>query len=134
MQLTQFSDYSLRVLLYLTSQRERWVPVPEISRAYGVSQNHLAKVVQGLLDQGYVESLRGRAGGLKLALSERRLRFLEDGMARKFVEEAAHCAFGGPRLAAPGRQTRFQMLAAGSPQAVAPPRCNNKTPLGRRRT
>ena len=58
------------------------------------------------------------AGGLKVALSEGRLRFLEDGMARKFVEEAAHCAhcaFGGPRLAAPGRQTRFQMLAAGSP-------------------
>lgn len=67
MQLTQFSDYSLRVLLYLTAQPERWVPVPEISRAYGVSQNHLAKVVQGLLDHGYVESSRGRAGGLKLA-------------------------------------------------------------------
>lgn len=69
MQLTQFSDYSLRVLLYLTAQRDRWIPLPEISRAYGVSHNHLAKVVQLLLDQGYVESLRGRAGGLRLAKS-----------------------------------------------------------------
>jgi Rrf2 family nitric oxide-sensitive transcriptional repressor len=67
MQLTQFTDYSLRVLLYLTAQRERWVPLPEISRAYGVSHNHMAKVVQLLLDQGYVESSRGRAGGLRLA-------------------------------------------------------------------
>lgn len=69
MQLTQFSDYSLRVLLYLTAQRDRWVPLPEISRAYGVSHNHMAKVVQLLLDRGYVESSRGRTGGLRLAKS-----------------------------------------------------------------
>lgn len=67
MQLTQFSDYSLRVLLYLTAQPERWVPLPEISRAYGVSQNHLVKVAQLLQEHGYVESLRGRTGGLRLA-------------------------------------------------------------------
>jgi Rrf2 family nitric oxide-sensitive transcriptional repressor len=67
MQLTQFSDYSLRVLLYLTARPDRWVPLPEISRAYGVSQNHLVKVAQLLQTQGYVESLRGRAGGIRLA-------------------------------------------------------------------
>lgn len=67
MQLTQFSDYSLRVLLYLTARPERWVPLPEISRAYGVSHNHMAKVAQLLLERGYVESLRGRTGGLRLA-------------------------------------------------------------------
>ena len=67
MQLTQFSDYSLRVLLYLTARPERWVPLPEISRAYGVSHNHMAKVAQLLLERGYVESLRGRSGGLRLA-------------------------------------------------------------------
>lgn len=67
MQLTQFSDYSLRLLLYLTAQHERWVPLPEISRAYGVSQNHMAKVAQLLQQQGFIESSRGRAGGLRLA-------------------------------------------------------------------
>lgn len=67
MQLTQFTDYSLRVLLYLTVQRDRWVPLSEISQAYGVSQNHMAKVIQLLLKCGYVESLRGRTGGLRLA-------------------------------------------------------------------
>lgn len=67
MQLTQFSDYSLRVLLYLVAHPDRWVPLPEISRAYGVSQNHLVKVAQLLLQLGFVESSRGRAGGLRLA-------------------------------------------------------------------
>jgi Rrf2 family nitric oxide-sensitive transcriptional repressor len=43
------------------------VPLPEISRAYGVSHNHMAKVAQLLLERGYVESLRGRTGGLRLA-------------------------------------------------------------------
>jgi Rrf2 family nitric oxide-sensitive transcriptional repressor len=67
MQLTLFSDYSLRILLYLTAHPERRVPLPEISAAYGISQNHLVKVVQGLVDAQLVESVRGRGGGLRLA-------------------------------------------------------------------
>ncbi len=67
MQLTQFSDYSLRVLLYLTAHPGRVVPLPEISRAYGVSHHHLVKVVRRLNEQGLVESTRGRTGGVRLA-------------------------------------------------------------------
>jgi Rrf2 family nitric oxide-sensitive transcriptional repressor len=67
MQLTLFSDYSLRILLYLTANPERRVPLPEISAAYGISQNHLVKVVQGLIEAELIESLRGRGGGLRLA-------------------------------------------------------------------
>jgi Rrf2 family transcriptional regulator, nitric oxide-sensitive transcriptional repressor len=67
MQLTLFSDYSLRILLYLTMHRERRVALPEISAAYGISQNHLVKVVQRLIEEGWVESARGRGGGLSLA-------------------------------------------------------------------
>jgi Rrf2 family nitric oxide-sensitive transcriptional repressor len=67
MQLTLFSDYSLRVLLYLSAHRERRVPLPEISAAYGISQNHLVKVVQRLIEERLVESVRGRGGGLRLA-------------------------------------------------------------------
>jgi len=67
MQLTLFTDYSLRVLLYLAAHRERLVPVSQISTAYGISQNHLVKVVQRLLEQQLVQSVRGRSGGLKLA-------------------------------------------------------------------
>ena len=67
MQLTLFSDYSLRILLYLSMHRARRVTVPEISAAYGISQNHLVKVVQLLITEGLVESTRGRGGGLTLA-------------------------------------------------------------------
>lgn len=67
MQLTLFSDYSLRALLYLAAHRERLIPISQISAAYGISQNHLVKVVQRLIEQGLVHSVRGRSGGLRLA-------------------------------------------------------------------
>jgi Rrf2 family nitric oxide-sensitive transcriptional repressor len=71
MQLTLFSDYSLRVLLYLSSHHERRVPLPEISAAYGISQHHLVKVVQRLVEERLIESVRGRGGGLRLAREPR---------------------------------------------------------------
>ncbi|MEP7049134.1 MAG: Rrf2 family transcriptional regulator [Pseudomonadota bacterium] len=71
MQLTLFSDYSLRILLYLSAHRGRRVAVREISAAYGISQNHLVKVVQRLIEEGLVESVRGRGGGLNLARDPR---------------------------------------------------------------
>jgi Rrf2 family nitric oxide-sensitive transcriptional repressor len=66
MQLTLFSDYSLRVLLYLTAHRDRRVALPEIAAAYGISQNHLVKVVQPLIEEGLILSVRGRGGGMTL--------------------------------------------------------------------
>jgi len=66
MQLTLFSDYSLRVLLYLTMHRDRRVALSEISAAYGISQNHLVKIVQRLIGHGLIESARGRGGGLRI--------------------------------------------------------------------
>lgn len=66
MHLTQFSDYSLRVLLYLVTHPGRLSSVDEISGDYGISRNHLAKVVQRLVELGVVESVRGRGGGLRL--------------------------------------------------------------------
>lgn len=67
MQLTLFSDYSLRVLLYLTMHGDRRVTLAEISTAYRISQHHLVKVVQRLVEEGLIESTRGRGGGLRLA-------------------------------------------------------------------
>lgn len=71
MQLTLFSDYSLRILLYLTMHHGQRVTLREISAAYGISRNHLVKVVQRLIEQGLVESVRGRGGGLSLAREPR---------------------------------------------------------------
>jgi Rrf2 family transcriptional regulator, nitric oxide-sensitive transcriptional repressor len=65
-QLTRFSDYSLRVLLYLATHQDRLVSIREVSRAYGVSHHHLVKVVQRLLEKDLIASTRGRGGGLRL--------------------------------------------------------------------
>ena len=67
MHLTQFSDYALRVALYLGCHPGTLVSVDEISRAYGISRHHLVRVVQSLTELGVVESQRGRGGGMRLA-------------------------------------------------------------------
>jgi Rrf2 family nitric oxide-sensitive transcriptional repressor len=67
MKLTLFSDYALRVVLYLGTNDDRLVKMAEISGAYGISPHHVVKVIQLLVDQGLVESTRGRNGGLRLA-------------------------------------------------------------------
>jgi Rrf2 family nitric oxide-sensitive transcriptional repressor len=67
MKLTSFSDYTLRVLMYLALDRSRLATIPEIAEAYGISENHLMKVVHHLARSGVVESVRGRGGGVRLA-------------------------------------------------------------------
>jgi Rrf2 family nitric oxide-sensitive transcriptional repressor len=71
MQLTRFSDYSLRVLLYLAAHPDRVVPIQEVSRAYRVSHHHLVKVVQRLVAEDLIVSTRGRRGGLRLKRAPR---------------------------------------------------------------
>jgi Rrf2 family nitric oxide-sensitive transcriptional repressor len=66
MKLTLFTDYSIRVLLYLGAQPGKLCSIGEVAQAYRVSQNHLMKVVNRLARQGYVESVRGRSGGIRL--------------------------------------------------------------------
>jgi Rrf2 family nitric oxide-sensitive transcriptional repressor len=69
MRLTSFTDYSLRVLVYLAVSGEEQVTIREISQRYGVSRNHLMKVVQALSQKGYLIALRGKNGGLRLKIS-----------------------------------------------------------------
>jgi Rrf2 family nitric oxide-sensitive transcriptional repressor len=66
MRLTDYTDYSLRVLLYLAVRPEGLATIQDISDAYGISKNHLMKVVQRLAELGWVETVRGRNGGLRL--------------------------------------------------------------------
>jgi Rrf2 family nitric oxide-sensitive transcriptional repressor len=69
MRLTIYTDYSLRVLLYLTTltENER-TNIKDIADAYGISKNHLMKVILHLGKLGLIETTRGRNGGLRLAL------------------------------------------------------------------
>jgi len=65
--LTRFTDYAVRVMLYLAAHSDRLCSIGEIAEAYGISQNHLMKVVSDLAGAGFIEALRGRNGGLRLA-------------------------------------------------------------------
>lgn len=69
MRLTLYTDYSLRVLLYLGAKNpEDLSTIKAISDAYGISKNHLMKVTHELGKMGYIETIRGRGGGIRLAL------------------------------------------------------------------
>ncbi|SJM56332.1 Nitrite-sensitive transcriptional repressor NsrR [Brevundimonas diminuta 3F5N] len=67
MRLTRYTDYAMRVLLYLGARQDRLCSIAEIAQAYGISQNHLMKVVSDLVNAGYLVSVRGRFGGVRLA-------------------------------------------------------------------
>lgn len=67
MRLTLYTDYALRVLTYVGAHNGRLCSISEIAGAYGVSRHHLTKIVHDLGKAGFIESARGRTGGIRLA-------------------------------------------------------------------
>ena len=68
MKLTAFTDYSLRVLIYLAAQPQKRATIAEIAASFDVSENHLTKVVHLLGKSGWLANVRGKGGGLELAM------------------------------------------------------------------
>jgi Rrf2 family transcriptional regulator, nitric oxide-sensitive transcriptional repressor len=83
MRLTVYTDYALRVLMYLALKDDKLATIAEISKSYGISTNHLMKVAHQLGVAGYVETVRGRGGGLRLA---RRIEAIGIGEVVRFTE------------------------------------------------
>ncbi|HEU4853342.1 MAG TPA: Rrf2 family transcriptional regulator [Telluria sp.] len=66
MKLTSYTDYALRTLMYLAHNRDRLVTIGDIADEHGIAKNHLTKVVHQLGTLGYIDTVRGRNGGLRL--------------------------------------------------------------------
>lgn len=66
MRLTKFSDYALRVLMYAAASGDRLATIEAVSEVYGISRAHLTKIVATLVREGFLEAVRGRAGGFRL--------------------------------------------------------------------
>ena len=67
MRLTVYSDYALRLLMYLALKKQGLATISEVAESYAISKNHLMKVAYELGEAGYLETIRGRGGGLRLA-------------------------------------------------------------------
>jgi Rrf2 family nitric oxide-sensitive transcriptional repressor len=69
MKLTAFTDYSLRVLIFLAADPSRRATIAEVAGAFDISENHLTKVVHFLGKEGWLVNVRGKGGGMNLAQS-----------------------------------------------------------------
>lgn len=101
MRLTSYSDYSLRVLLYLAGSRGAWVRIREISDACGISENHLSKIVHHLGQSGIVDTRRGRGGGLRLARAPEKIRVGSFLRETEGADQLVECFRGGKCVYAP---------------------------------
>ncbi|HSH43351.1 MAG TPA: Rrf2 family transcriptional regulator [Arenicellales bacterium] len=73
MRLTRYSDYSLRVLMYLALAGDRFATIREIAERHDISRNHLMKVVYDLGQAGYIHTVRGKNGGIQLRRDPRHI-------------------------------------------------------------
>ena len=103
MQLTRHTDYALRILMYLGAQDGRLCSVAEIAEHYAISRNHLVKIVQGLTENAFVNTTRGKNGGMQLARAAEKIsigdvvRNLENhfNIVECFDDEADPCPLDG---------------------------------------
>ena len=77
MRLTNFSDFSLRLLMYAAAHQDRLITIEETSEIYNISRGHLMKIANTLTRAGYLKAVRGRSGGLALAKPPGKIRLGE---------------------------------------------------------
>jgi Rrf2 family transcriptional regulator, nitric oxide-sensitive transcriptional repressor len=94
--LTTFTDYSLRVLIYLAAQPGRRATIAQVAAAFEVSENHLVKVVHQLGRNGWLANVRGKGGGLELARAPADIVVSEVVREAEGAAEVAECFGEGP--------------------------------------
>lgn len=78
MQLTKQTDYAFRVLIYLGSQTEgKLATIQAISESFDISKSHVMKIVQKLVNHGFIESVRGPSGGIRLGKNKKDINLRE---------------------------------------------------------
>ena len=122
MRLSFYSDYSLRLLMYLAIREDALVTIQDVADVYGISKNHLTKVAYDLGSSGFLHTVRGRNGGIRLAKSPAEiglgdvLRVTEPdlGQVECFEAKTNKCVISGPcrlkGVLASARQAYFNVL------------------------
>ncbi len=141
MRLTTMTDYALRMLIYLGQHRERLCTTSEIAQAYQISEAHLTKITHQLGRAGWITTVRGKGGGMRLAREPAQINL--GGLVRSIEPDfhlveclgsgnactlAGHCRLTGivhNALEAFLKQldghTLAELLPRGGPKAAAPP-------------
>lgn len=99
MRLTTFTDYTIRVLIFMGMHPEQLTTVGELAQRYDISRNHLTKVIHYLGQQGYIETLRGKGGGIRLAIEPQDINIgtlvrdteKNSALAECFSKQTCHC-------------------------------------------
>lgn len=101
MRISTFTDYSLRLLMYLATEPGRRATIAEVAAAFDISEHHLTKVAHALGRDGWLANVRGHGGGLALAMAPRqivigavvrRTERMDDELATCLAGDAAHCS------------------------------------------
>ena len=97
MQLSQFTDYALRTLILTALNADRRTTIDEVATAYGISKEHVRKVVQQLTRLGFLQATRGRGGGIRLGMPAERIRIGDVVRGTETTFAMAECLRPGSR-------------------------------------
>ena len=107
MRLTRQTNYAIRILMYCAVNKDRLSRIPEIAAAYSVSELFLFKILQPLVENGFVETVRGRNGGVRLGRPADKITLFD--VVRVTEEEWPDSSLGCPK---PG-QAYLQVITPG---------------------